>query len=163
MFRPMPTRINYDPTVNAKSGFLEILDAPQDPNKPPASVDPNRPAMRLQDKQTLLHLLFWLCSDVNGREFLSKWSTWRGPNAPTEASVRAALKSEFTIRLGQNKEAVVEALIEGHLAADRFVEAIQSNNQKGAEEHEKRYLQQMAIVMWHLNEDVSDHEFSLLW
>jgi len=158
----MPTRINYDPTVNANSGYLEILDAPQDPTKPPASVDPNRPGMRPQDKQTLLHLLFWLCSDVRGRDFIGRWSTWRGEKA-SEADIKIELRKEFRARLGPNKDDLIEALIEGHLAADRFVQATNNNDQDAAAIQERLYLKNMAIVMWHLNEDVSGHEFSLLW
>ena len=147
----MPTSITFDPEINKKSGFLEILAAPQDPAK--------GPKMRDKDRNTLLHLLFWLCSDVGGREFLAKWKE------PQEAEpdIRIELKNEFEKRLGTGKPELVEALINGHLAADRFVKAKAANDSQAAATQEQIYLKKMGVVMWYLNEDVSGHEFSLNW
>jgi hypothetical protein len=143
--------ISYDPSLNKTAGYYQLKE---DKDKPLSAAD----------KKQLLNLLFWLTYTKDGRDFVS--TNRESPERP-EAAIRSALLKKFRDDFGIIDEALRLALINAHLAADRWVQA---NNRmpdtKAAldrELHEGVYQQNISFVMWSLWEDAMGHDFSMNW
>lgn len=145
------TRITYDPSKNEAAGYLEIVSG--------------SPPLTENDKKTLLHLLFWLLHTREGRDLLRN----NKPPAPGQDDdvVRANLREVFVNQFGILNRTLLDALINAHFAADRWVEANnrmpESAAQRDREHYEKVYQQNISFVMWMLWEDAMGHDFSMSW
>lgn len=145
------SRIRYDRHKHSEAGFLELKQG----SKPLLDCD----------RKTLLNLLFWLTYTEEGRTFLSNNRTRDGKNSVEE--VEANLRRKFKDDFGIIDEALLDALIKGHLAADRWVGAhgrMPSEHARSELAHQERvYQHNIAFVMWSLWEDAMAHDFSMNW
>jgi hypothetical protein len=146
---PAP-KIIYDPTRAEGAGYYDFIE---DRDKPPAS----------KDKKRLLNLLWWLVYTREGRTFMHET---REPYL-TDQAVRDALRDRFAKQFGIIDEALQNALIEGHIAAVRWLIADKqmpnAKAQVDRDTQEKIYQHYMGFVMWSLWEDAMNVEFSALW
>jgi hypothetical protein len=143
--------ISYDPAKNEKAGFLVLSQHESKPLQP-------------SDKKRLLHLLFWLTFTEEGRKFVGDNRESKGL---PEDQIRAALLAKFNVDFGIIDAGLQVALINAHLAADRWVVANANMPDASAaaarQLQESVYQQNMSFVMWALWEDAMGHEFSMNW
>lgn len=143
-----PSKSEVGPDGKRKVGYLAIGDG--------------APALQTEDRKTLLHLLFWLVKTEEGLGFLESHK----PVGDLDA-VREAMRKVFIDRFGLSNRTLQDALIDGHFAATRWVEANAKLPDPAAftarEENERIYQQKMSFVMWWLWEDAMNHEFSMAW
>jgi hypothetical protein len=142
----------YDPALNQNAGF-DVLT----PGAQPLGAD----------GKTLLRLLYWLTYTADGRQFLRANITF-GPNAVAEPQIRANLTAQFAAFNVVNA-VILEAMIQTHLAADRWIEANQqvvagdASKVAVRDTQELIYKQNLSVVTWWLWQDALNHEFSMLW
>jgi hypothetical protein len=146
---PAP-KIIYDPSRANGAGYYDFTE---DRVQPPAS----------KDKKRLLNLLWWLVYTREGRTFMHET---REPQM-TEQVVRDTLRERFSRQFGIIDEALLNALIEGHIAAVRWLIADHRmpapQAQLDRDTQERIYQHYMGFVMWSLWEDAMNVEFSALW
>src|SRR5688572_3320694 len=129
--------IDYDHTLNGLAGFLKV------------EPDPSKPA-RPSDQQTLLRLLFWMTYEREGREFIT---LHREPDKDENAIRQAWLATLTSVKFNIQGDVLREAIIDGHLAASRYVAAFRINPTTAASEAEmalqqKIYQQNLSFVCW---------------
>ena len=143
-------KIIYDPSRATAAGYYDFTP---DQRQPPSA----------KDKKRLLNLLWWLVYTRDGRGFMH---ATREPDLSAQ-EVRAALRSKFSEEFGIIDEALLNALIEGHIAAVRWLIANKrmpdASAQLELDTQERIYQHYMGFVMWSLWEDSMNVEFSALW
>jgi len=158
------TNISYDPskreklpTGERKIGYLTIGDG-QAPVKEP------NPPLEARDRKSLLNLLFWLVNTREGNDFLEAHVP---PSTGSGTAIRESMRTEFINKFGILNVTLQDALIDGHFAATRWIQANKDMPSASAatarEENERVYQQKMSFVMWWLWEDAMGHDFSMLW
>ena len=143
--------IDYDPLQTINAGFFALTPS-------------TSPPLRDSDKQTLLRLLFWMTYEVDGRGFI----TANREPAFTEPQIRAAWLAKLTSSdFGILDTRLQDAIIDGHLAASRYVAAFKNptdpNRTATMALQEKIYQQNLSFVCWTLWENSLSHEFSMNW
>ena len=153
----MPIKFNSVLSEQAKGkGFIRAE------NEPPPFEGPLTDA---NHKNRLLHLLFHLAYTKEGRNFLR--ANEERPGKP-EAEIRATLRAKFEAFLAtnparENLDKLVSALIEGHLAADRWVKANKNDDDAKKQAQGKIYADNLKIIMDELTKDAQEDEFSMCW
>lgn len=140
--------IVYDEEISKRPGRIGL--APND--------------MQEDDQNTLLHLLFAVIYTPQGRAFLAANSPPAGATPEQIEAIRQGMKQKISADYGIHEPVLVDALIDGHFAADAYVKAFKENAPGTTLElHDRVYQQKMSFVMWRLWEDFLGHEFSMIW
>lgn len=144
------TKIIYDPLANTEAGYYVLQDHPEKP-------------LQARYRKRLLNLLFWLTYTEDGRNFLRE----NKEPQKSEEEVRRALRERFLNDFGIIDEGLLGALIDGHIAAVRWViedaKMPDVNAKKNREHWERVYQHHLAFIMWSLWEDAMGTEFSVDW
>jgi hypothetical protein len=142
------TSIEYDDGLSERSGYLAIV-----PGTPPI-VPPNG--------DTLLHLLFFLLYTAEGRQLLGAHSPSREAAAavdPARPALKAALAQRFPT-IGDDR---LDVVVDVHFAADRYVWAVEAQDNVRKQQQEAIYSQKILAVLGALHDDAMGHEFSMVW
>lgn len=144
MYRSM---ISYDPNKAETAGYYKLTEV----------------KLADADKKMLLNYLFWLTYTQEGRGFLLKNRVSQGV---AEDTVRTEFLKSF-VTYGLIDVSLQNALINGHLAADRWTVANSKMPDAQAlqdrETQERIFQQNVAFITWCLWEDAMGQGFSLLW
>jgi hypothetical protein len=149
--------IRYDQTFNRTAGYLAIEP---DKSKEGERTDTPREALKDPHRKTLLHLIFWALYTWDGREMMR--NNKLNPETGQIPDGGAALKAKFA-EFGVTDAALVQAILDAHIAAEKWVLAYKANKPGDLDLHEKVYSQNMSFITWCLWEDAKAHEFSMGW
>jgi hypothetical protein len=142
------TEIDYDPRLAEAKGYLKISNG--------------APALRPNNGDTLLHLLFFLIYTQDGFDLLrANGPTSAATPEQAKANLKAALLRRFPTIDAQRP--VLDPVIEAHFAADGYVAAVRDNNTKEQDEYRAEYSQKLLAILGELHDDAMAHEFSMLW
>ena len=132
----------YDPIIHTHAGTAEI----------------DRSALLDRFQAGLLHLVYWVIYDKEGRDFLR---ANRPSDILSEAQVRADLKSKFEEYnvIG----AAQEAMIAMHFAGLAWVDAFNAGDTAERDKQEAIFKQQLAAITWFLWEEGTGPLFALPW
>ena len=143
--------VTFDPTVNKARGLFKH-------NEPDAGPPEYRQAPKAGDGNRLLQLLYFLFYTQQGRKVLDDNRLNKKNEAQIRVDLATSLQAQFAV-----KDPALTAIIEAHLAGDRYAMAFKEGDAAAAKAQGDLYSDRVFAVLAVLHDDAMGYEFSCAW